>query len=571
MKCFIATVGLLLVGLALSDPLACDGQSCMVENDQAAMLQSSLLHKGEASGAIAGEDDRPSGQFCYEAKDYGCYPKTGLPECCSDGRRETCGRVKPPCDTKGERKGKGKGGSRRRRRPSGSWGREIDHTYCTGSYDRQDSKEAAKRACKRDDACGGIYEPGNDPGKWFLCNGFSTFASTSNSVVIEKLSGSSSSSSPDRSSSSDTRRRHLPSSSSCWGSEVAGYCSGSYGTGDSKSEAESQCVDTADCGGIYQPGQEPRKWYLCEGFDLFTSTSGSRSIKKECDASPSSSSSHDDDRRRRARYPSSASSSGCWGSEQDGYCSGSYDGHNQRSEAESACNADAGCGGIYQPGNEPGKWYLCKGFDVYASTTGSKCMKKQCDLSSSLSTPTDFDRRRREPDDRRRHNPYPSSSSCWGSEVAGYCSGSYGTGNSKSEAESQCVDTADCGGIYQPGQEPGKWYLCKGFDMYASTTGSKSIKKQCGSSSSPSTPTDSDRRRREQDYRRRYNPYPSPSSSQSGSSCKPCSYSECQSNQCASQNRFMCTSGPARGGCNGGSSYWGSTNACTACCDTSSC
>jgi len=465
MKGFIATVSLSLVGLALSDPLACDGQACMVENDQAAMLQSSLLHKGEASGAIA----REGGQFCKEAKDYGCYRKTGLPACCTDGLRKTCGSVTPPCDKKRKKKGKG-GSSRRRRRRSSSrsWGREVDHTYCSGSYDGQDSRRAAKSACKRDEACGGIYQPGNEPGKWFLCKGFDTYASTSNSVAIEKLGGSSPSPSPSPSPSYDTRRRNLPSSSSCWGSEVSGYCSGSYGTGNSKSEAESKCMDTADCGGIYEPGGEPGQWYLCKDFDLYTSNSDSHSIRKECDTSPSpspsrDSPSYDDDRRRRTRSDDDrrrrARSSSCWGREQDGYCSGSYDGHSRRSEAESACNADAGCGGIYQPGNEPGQWYLCKGFDVYASTSSSK-----------------------------------------------------------------------------------------------------SIKKECGSSSSPSPPTDYNSRRREQDYQRRRD-----------RSCYPCIYWDCLSNQCASQNPFMCTGGSAKGGCNSGSSHWGSTSACTACCDTSYC
>jgi hypothetical protein len=196
MRGFIVTVGLSLVSLALSDPLACNGQACMVENDQAAMLQSSLLHKGEALDAIAGEGKESGGQFCEEARDYGCYRKTGLPACCTDGRRMTCGKRKPPCDKKRKKKGKGKGkGSSSRRRSGRSssprWGREIDHTYCSGSYDGQDSRRAAKSACKRDEACGGIYQPGNNPEKWFLCKGFDTFASTSNSVVIKKLGGSS--------------------------------------------------------------------------------------------------------------------------------------------------------------------------------------------------------------------------------------------------------------------------------------------------------------------------------------------------------------------------------------------
>jgi len=258
MKGFIVTVGLSLVGLALSDPLACDGQACMVETDQAAMLQSSLLHKGEASGATAGEDEE----------------------------------------------------SRRRRRPrsrSGRWGRKVDHTYCTGSYDGKDSKRSAMSACKRDGACGGVYQPGNDPGKWFLCKGFDTFASTSNSIVIEKLGGSSPSPSPSPSPSYDTRRRNRPSSSSCWGREVSGYCSGSYGNGNSKSEAESQCMHTADCGGIYEPGTESGQWYLCKDFNVHTSTSGSHSIRKECDTSPSPSPSYNDDRRRRDPSPSPSS------------------------------------------------------------------------------------------------------------------------------------------------------------------------------------------------------------------------------------------------------------------------
>jgi len=181
MKSLIAIVSLSLVGVALGDPLACDGQACMVENDQAALLQSSILNKGEESGL-----------FCQQAKDYLCYQKTGLPACCSDGRRNTCGTVKPPCDNKGKGTGKGKSSTRRRGTSSpGSWGPKTDNTYCSDSYLGKDSRKAAKSACKRDEACGGIYQPGNTPEKWFLCKGFNTLPSTSNSVVIKKLGGSS--------------------------------------------------------------------------------------------------------------------------------------------------------------------------------------------------------------------------------------------------------------------------------------------------------------------------------------------------------------------------------------------
>ena len=345
------------------------------EEDQAAMLQSSLLHKGETSDSMVAEES---------------------------GRRRR---------------------RRRRRRGKKSWGREIERTYCSNSYDGQNSRRAAKRACKKDDACGGIYQPENDPGKWFLCKGFNTYSCNSNSVVIEKLSSSSPSPSPSSPSYDDNRRRSSQSSSStCWGSQVSGYCSGSYGGGVSRSEAESECIDSADCGGIYEPGTEPGNWYLCKDFNVFTSTSGSQSIRKECDATPSPSPSYDDDddndgdgddddddddddgenddRRRRGRYPSPSPSASCWGSEQAGYCSGSHGGPLSQSDAESACMRDGQCGGIYQPGAEPGQWYLCKDFDVYASSSGSRSIKKECDTTPSLSPSQD--------DDRRRRGRYPS-------------------------------------------------------------------------------------------------------------------------------------------------------------------
>lgn len=44
---FLAAVGFIFANLALGHPSSCHGQSCLVEGDQTAMLQSSLLHRGE--------------------------------------------------------------------------------------------------------------------------------------------------------------------------------------------------------------------------------------------------------------------------------------------------------------------------------------------------------------------------------------------------------------------------------------------------------------------------------------------------------------------------------------------
>jgi len=458
MSRFIAAVGLSLAGVALSDPLPCHGNECQVEDDKAVMLQSSLLHKAETSGSMVAEE-----------------------------------------------------GGNRRRRKWGDWGPVVENTYCTGSYDPQNSRRDAKSACKRDEKCGGIYQPANDPGRWFSCKGFDTYPSNSNSVVIKKLGSSSPAPSPSGGSYYDRRLpERYPSptpSASCWGSEPAAagyYCSGSYGNGVSKSVAKSTCVDADDCGGIYQPGNEPGNWYLCpKGFNLYPTNSGSKSIKKECGPTPLPSpspssipSSSYDGRRLPERYPSpySTPSASCWGSEPEaGYCSGSSGNGLSKSKAKSKCMDAKNCGGIYQPGNEPGNWYLCsKDFSVYPSNSGSKSIKKECDTTPSPSPSYDdgrhympspspsYDGGRRDP------SPYPSAS-CWGSEPeAGFCSGSYGNGVSKSEAKSKCMDKTNCGGIYQPGNDPGHWYLCKGFDVYPSSSGSKSIKKGCDTGPSPS-------------------------------------------------------------------------------------
>jgi len=250
----LASAGLAFAGFALSDPVPCHGDACLVEDDQAAMLQSSFLRKGETSDGMVAEES-----------------------------------------------------GRRRRRGKKSWGREVERTYCSNSYDAQNSKRAAKRACRKDEACGGIYQPENDPGKWFLCKGFNTYSCNSNSVVIEKLSSSSPSPSPSSPSYNDDRRR---------------------------------------------PGRYPSP-------------------------APSPSPSYNDDRRRPGRYPSPSPSASCWGSEQAGYCSGSHGGPLSQSDAETACMSDGQCGGIYQPGAEPGQWYLCKDFNVYASSSGSKSVKKE--------------------------------------------------------------------------------------------------------------------------------------------------------------------------------------------------
>jgi len=231
-----------LVGVALGDPLACDGQACMVENDQAALLQSSILNKGEESGL-----------FCQQAKDYLCYQKTGLPACCSDGRRNTCGTVKPPCDKmrkKGKGKGKGKSSS------PGSWGPNTDNTYCNAAHSLKDSRKAAKSACKRDEACGGIYQPASAPGKWLLCQGFDTSPSTANNIVIKKLGGS-------------------------WGPKTDNtYCNAAHSLQDSRKAAKSACKRDEECGGIYQPASVPGKWLLCQGFDTSPSTANNIVIKK---------------------------------------------------------------------------------------------------------------------------------------------------------------------------------------------------------------------------------------------------------------------------------------------------
>ena len=52
--------------------------------------------------------------------------------------------------------------------------------------------------------------------------------------------------------------------------------------------------------------------------------------------------------------------------------------------------------------------------------------------------------------------------------------------------------------------------------------------------------------------------------------CPQCTPVECKSEQCA-PDAFVCTAGAAAGGCAGTASAWNGTDACTACCDTSSC
>jgi len=52
---FIATVGLALAGLALSEPAQCHGRACQVEDDQAVMLQSGRLHDAGMDGWDVGQ------------------------------------------------------------------------------------------------------------------------------------------------------------------------------------------------------------------------------------------------------------------------------------------------------------------------------------------------------------------------------------------------------------------------------------------------------------------------------------------------------------------------------------
>lgn len=54
-------------------------------------------------------------------------------------------------------------------------------------------------------------------------------------------------------------------------------------------------------------------------------------------------------------------------------------------------------------------------------------------------------------------------------------------------------------------------------------------------------------------------------------SCKPCTYSQCQLTGCGSDEPYVCTAGGANNGCASGATDWLGSNSCTDCCDSADC